>query len=530
MTDKRKSHVCWFRNALRLHDNPALIEALKGSDEESTGFIPLFIFDGTSNGTDLIGYNRMSYLLESLKDLDEQFKKFGGSFIIARGSPIQVLKEIHSKNPIMKITWEQDPENKGQKRDNKVRDFCANTKIKAIEKQGHTLFDPWHIIAANGGIPPTTFTTFSKIVDCIGVPNRPVPNADLSHANFISSNFSFSFDKFPTPEDLNIFPHSTFDDTKKVYMGGELKALEDLERRMTHEIDHFRKGRYLPNRRSPDILCPPKSLSPDLRFGCLSVRKFYWGIIDANWEFQKAVGLNIEINHQIVAPLLWREFFYTMAAKNQYFTEIQRNPMCIPIPWTSTTDNKQFDAFVKGKTGFPFIDAGLRQLYSQGWIHHVEGFKLFFKYLLDADEAVCAGNWMWISNSAFEEVFNCQHCIDPVNFGRRHDAHGEYVKRFIPELKSMPLEYIYEPWKAPHDVQVNVGCIIGEHYPSPVVNHKQISKLNTLRMKKLQLEFSHTRSNPRPRSEYLHPSNSTEAIKFMSFERNCRTCPSNKSI
>ena len=173
--------------------------------------------------------------------------------------------------------------------------------------------------------------------------------------------------------------------------------------------------------------------------------------------------------YTIVSQLIWREFFYSMSTNNPYFDEMKRNPICIDVPWY--TNEKELSLFEEAKTGYPFIDAGVRQLRTEGWIHHVlrnalsmfltrgdlwlnweHGAKFFINYLIDGDWAVCCGNWMWVSSSAFEKSLNSSFILDPAVYGRRADPNGFYVKKFIPELANMPLEYIYEPWKAPIQV------------------------------------------------------------------------------
>jgi cryptochrome len=164
-----------------------------------------------------------------------------------------------------------------------------------------------------------------------------------------------------------------------------------------------------------------------------------------------------------------------------------------------------FKAFCEAKTGYPFIDAGVRQLIKEGWVHHIirnslacfltrgdlwisweHGLQFFLKYLLDADWSVCAGNWMWISSSAFEDVLNCSSCIDPGIYGRRTDPWGDYVKRYIPELANYPVEYVYEPWTAPYDVQVKAGCVVGKDYPDRIVIHEVACVENAKQMNALK--------------------------------------------
>ncbi|XP_035825535.1 cryptochrome-1 isoform X3 [Aplysia californica] len=180
----------------------------------------------------------------------------------------------------------------------------------------------------------------------------------------------------------------------------------------------------------------------------------------------------------------------------------------------------------EGQTGFPWIDACMRQLLQEGWIHQVcrhavacfltrgdlwidwqKGLKVFDRYLLDADWSVCAGNWMWVSSSAFEKVLQCPRCICPVRYGKRIDPTGAYVRRYVPELKRMPLQYLFEPWKAPLKLQEEVDCIIGKDYPEPMVDHRTASKECKTKMeaiKKVSKDVPH-----------IAPANEEEVLTLM---------------
>jgi len=147
----------------------------------------------------------------------------------------------------------------------------------------------------------------------------------------------------------------------------------------------------------------------------------------------------------ITGQLIWREYFYTMSVLNPHYAEMVPNPICLDIPWNE--DPKGFECWKKGMTGYPFVDAAMRQLVLEGWIHHVarnavacfltrgdlwisweKGLEFFQEHLLDADWSVNAGNWMWVSSSAFEQLLDCSKCVCPVNYGQRLDPWGEYVK------------------------------------------------------------------------------------------------------
>ncbi len=320
---------------------------------------------------------------------------------------------------IARICFDQDCEPIWMERDQKVKAWCQENGIKCVESIGHTLWNPQEVIKMNGGTPPVTFSMFNHVVSSIGLPPRPLPTVDLTKVKMADIKEATNmFKEMPKPEDFGRTPDPG---NNKIYIGGESQALEHLKRRLEIEADAFMNGSFLPNRRNPELLCPPKSLSPDLKFGSLSIRYFYWGVMNAYKESQK--NTDKPFNPQIVVQLLWREFFYVMSVNNQFYGEMERNEICINIPWYPSEGNPNLKAFLDGKTGFPFIDAGVRQIKTEGWAHHIirnalaffltrgdlwlnweEGLQFFLQYLIDADWAVCAGNWMWISSSAFEEV------------------------------------------------------------------------------------------------------------------------------
>lgn len=196
--------------------------------------------------------------------------------------------------------------------------------------------------------------------------------------------------------------------------------------------------------------------------------------------------------------MIWREFYYSVAAATPNFDKMVGNRICAQIPWEN---NKSFiEAWTYGRTGFPFIDAIMRQLRQEGWIHHLarhavacfltrgdlwchweEGQKVFEELLLDADWALNAGNWMWLSASAFFHQY--YRVYSPIAFGKKTDPEGKFIKKYVPELKNYPNGFIYEPWKASLESQKKFGCIIGTDYPKPIVDHDVVMKANLAKMK-----------------------------------------------
>jgi cryptochrome len=235
------------------------------------------------------------------------------------------------------------------------------------------------------------------------------------------------------------------------------------------------------------------ALSPYLKFGCVSPRLFASRVraVYASAASHSAPPVSL------LGQLLWRDFYYAVALGTPRYNAMAGNPICRQVPWGA--DAALLAAWEHGRTGFPWIDAAMVQLRTQGWLHHLArhavacfltrgdlwqsweaGAAVFDRLLLDADFSLNNGNWMWLSASAFFHQFF--RVYSPVTFPKKYDPHGAYVRHFLPALRAMPDKYIYEPWKAPLEVQKAAGCIIGTHYPAPVVDHDTASKANIARM------------------------------------------------
>ncbi|XP_073945628.1 circadian regulator cryptochrome isoform X2 [Choristoneura fumiferana] len=448
----------------------------------------------------------MRYLLEALDDLDNQFRKYGGRLIMVKAQPTAFFRRLWEEFGINRLCFEQDCEPVWRARDESVKTACREIGVTCHEHVSHTLWEPDTVIKANGGIPPLTYQMFLHTVATIGDPPRPVPNVDLTGVEFgrlpdcFHKEFTI-FDKTPKPEDFGVFRDNEEDIRMIRWVGGETSALEHMKQRLSVERETFCRGSFLPSHGSPDLLGPPISLSPALRFGCLSVRGFYWSIQDL---FRDVHQGRLPPSPFITGQLIWREYFYTMSVNNPEYGQMSGNPICLDIPWKEP-EGDELNSWIEGRTGFPFIDAAMRQLRIEGWVHHSvrntvasfltrgtlwlsweHGLQHFLKYLLDADWSVCAGNWMWVSSSAFEALLDSSECACPVRLGQRLDPSGEYVRRYVPELTNMPERYIYEPWKAPIDVQERAQCVIGTHYPAPIVDHLAAARRNRDAMQELR--------------------------------------------
>lgn len=282
--------------------------------------------------------------------------------------------------------------------------------------------------------------------------------------------------------------------------GGETIALNILREFCKNEgrVVKFEKPKTSPAETQPSS--STTSLSPYLFFGCISPRKFLYHVREIQKRHKNAASAPpVSLDGQ----LLWREFFHCHGRANPYFDKMEENPICLQIDWRYhnipendndlTEDERlartQFEAWKEGQTGYPWIDAIMIQLKREGWMHHlarhsvacfltrgdlyiswVRGLEVFQERLIDHDWSINAGNWLWLSSSAFFAAY--YRVYSPSTFAKKWDPEGKYIKKYIPALEHMPVKYIYEPWKAPMTVQRAANCLIGKDYPFPIVDHK----------------------------------------------------------
>ncbi|CAN4096863.1 unnamed protein product [Withania somnifera] len=449
--------LMWFRKGLRLHDNPALEYAGKGSKF----LYPVFVIDphymepdptAFSPGSSKAGLNRIQFLLESLVDLDLSLKKLGSRLLVLKGDPgevlIRCLKELYY-----------------QALDEKVKSYASVAGVEIFSPVSHTLYNPAYVIQKNGGSPPLSYQSFLKLAGQPSWASTPL-STTISSLPPIGNTGSFAVSGVPTVREL---------------------GYEDLREEW---VENFEKPKG-----DPSAFIKPATtvLSPYLKFGCLSSRYFYQCL----QEIQKSVKKHTSPPVSLLGQLLWRDFFYTVAFGTPNFDQMKGNRICKQIPWKN--DDELLAAWRDSRTGFPWIDAIMNQLRTWGWIHHLarhsvacfltrgdlfvhweKGRDVFERLLIDSDWAINNGNWLWLSCSSFFYQYN--RIYSPISFGKKYDPSGNYIRHFLPVLKDMPKEYIYEPWSAPLSAQHKARCIIGVDYPKPVISHDYASKECRMRL------------------------------------------------
>ncbi|XP_064600312.1 cryptochrome-1-like [Liolophura sinensis] len=496
----------WFRKGLRLHDNPSLLAACDGCEE----LWPVFVLDPWFVSNQRVGANRWRFLVESLQDLDNSLRQLNLRLHVVRGKPSEVFPELFKKWKVTRLTYEVDTEPYAVERDKEIDNLAAHHKVEVIKKVSHTLYDTNKVVSKNNGKVPLTYQGFQVLLNKLGPPPATVTslNTQLLKGCKCSS----------VPEDGKVYEVPSLEELgvtceyPALYPGGETEALARMERNLsnTNWICNFEKPKTEPNKLSPSTTV----LSPYLKFGCLSARTFYFKLLEV-YKNRKHTSPPVSLHGQ----LLWREFFTMVGAVTPNFDCMEGNPICRQIPWD---DNQAYlTAWEQAKTGYPFIDAIMTQLRKEGWIHHLarhsvacfltrgdlwvsweHGQKVFEELLLDADWSLNAGNWMWLSASAFFHQYF--RVYSPVAFGKKTDKNGDYIRKYLPILKKFPADYIYEPWKAPLGVQQAAGCVIGKDYPKRIVDHDVIRPINIKRMAaayRNKAESTETQKNSKKRSK-----------------------------
>ncbi|XP_049655888.1 cryptochrome-1-like isoform X4 [Accipiter gentilis] len=514
------SAIHWFRKGLRLHDNPALLAAAADCHR----LHPLFILDPSSSRA---GTNAWRFLLDALRDLDGSLREMGSRLFVVQGCPEEVFPRLFHAWGTTRLTFEVDTEPSARQRDANVAKLAERHGVEVIREVSHTLYNTERVLALNDGKAPLTYKGLQSLLASLGPPEKPAPTLTLEHLqgehgvdlgwqtgsaspSLFTPEWSdgchsptihgtagchtpcqVSHDTeygVPTLEELGQDPTKV---GPHLYPGGETAALTRLNSLMdrTAWLCSFKKPETEPTSLSPSTTV----LSPYLKFGCLSVRTFWWWL-DEVYQRREHSQPPVSLHGQ----LLWREFFYTAGAGIPNFDRMVGNPICLQVDWDNNPQH--LCAWKEGQTAYPFIDAIMTQLRTEGWIHHLarhavacfltrgdlwisweEGLKVFEELLLDADWSLNAGNWLWLSGSAFFHRYF--HIYSPVAFGKKTDRDGAYIRKYLPVLKDFPAKYIYEPWKAPRAVQEQAGCLVGTHYPQPIVEHGAASKRNLGRMK-----------------------------------------------
>lgn len=465
--------IVWFRQDLRVHDNPALHEAL------AEGLVPLpfYVLPAQDAGDFTPGAASRWWLNYSLLQLQKNLKALRLQLILRRGNTVEELQEIAKNSGARALFYNRRYEPAAIQEQKAVEDALAADGLSCHSFNGCLLIEPWDLETSTGG-PYKVYTPYSKaafkhlqqLQPCPPREDEKQPKA-LGTGNFTSLKL----------EELALLPKIRWDaGLEKRWLPGEQSALQRLE----HVVESVASD-YDETRNLPDI-DGTSALSPHLHFGEISPRHVWCTLRE------KLARVRSETARQglftLQKELLWREFANHLIYHFPHTTVKPLNPAYSRMPYRK--EKRALQAWQKGQTGYPIVDAGLRQLWETGWMHnrvrlitasflvkHLlidwrEGAAWFWDTLVDADLANNTMNWQWIAGSGadaspYYRIFN------PVTQGEKFDPEGNYVRRFVPELKDVPARYIHQPWEAPAEVLAQAGVELGKTYPRPIVDHQE---------------------------------------------------------
>ncbi len=440
-----------------MHDHPALCAALAGHEQ----VVPVFCLDDRLlHGRHASG-SRTAFLLESLADLDSQLAERGARLVIRHGPPERELPALAGETGAGEVHLSGDPSPYEATRGRRVRAALERAGVTGHAHPGVSVVDDVRAIRTGQGRPYTVFTPFYRNWE--GVPRRVVLDAPKR----IELPPGTRHGRVPSLASLGLEQEVT-----EPARGGESAGLARLAEFLDGAVRDYDSGR---DQAGADA---SSRLSPYLRFGCLSPRAV---------EDQLPRGDGADAFRR---QLCWRDFYQHVLvhhpgnAREEYQARYRGT-----LKWAA--DEAGFTAWTEGRTGFPLVDAGMRQLRREGWMHNRvrllvgsfltkdlgidwrRGEDWFMRLLLDGDQASNNGNWQWIASVGVDPQPAFRRIYNPALQQQRFDPDGSYVRRYVPELARVPDEYLAEPWRMPAPEQERSGCQIGRDYPGPIVDHKQ---------------------------------------------------------
>ena len=467
MTDKIA--IVWFREDLRIADNPALFQAR----EDGYKIVPCFILD---DKTVTIGGASQWWLHHSLSSLHGALESIGARLILRKGEPEKCLIKLIKESEAKAVYWNRRYYEPQIDVDKSIKSRLEDRAIEVKTFNGSLLREPWEIETKTGN-PYRVFTPFWKSLRKMG-PARNEPFPKIRTVDGASADVETEY-----LDDWALLPSNPNWATgiAENWTPGEDGARDRLNDFLDGAINEYGDGRD----------CPAKELtsrlSPHLAFGEISPN-----II---WTETKSRMDSGEVNasqaEKFLSEIAWREFSKQLLFYNPTLPEKPLREEFSNYPWNNDQDGLR--AWQRGETGYPIVDAGMRQLWKTGWMHNrvrmivasflikdqlikwQEGAAWFWDTLVDADIANNSASWQWVAGSGADaspyfRIFN------PITQGEKFDPDGSYVREFVPELAEMPKKHIHAPWKAPGEVLEKAGVTLGETYPDPIVDHAEARK------------------------------------------------------
>jgi deoxyribodipyrimidine photo-lyase len=461
--------LVWFRQDLRLQDNSALAAALR----RGGAVIPVYLLDDSAEGRWPLGAASRWWLHHSLASLAGSLRRRSSRLILARGDARSVLARLVRVTGAGAVYWNRRYEPAAESRDREVAALLAGAGAEVRVFGGALLFDPRSVANRQGG-PFQVFTPFWR--HCLELP--------------VEKPTRLGSRPFPAPRvwprslglgALRLLPRLRWDvGLAKAWSPGERAAALRLRRFVARSVDRYADRRDRPGEDGTS------RLSPHLHFGEIGPRQV-WAALGRQSEktgvFPAGNGARV-----FLKEIGWREFAHHLLV---HFPSTPTAPLREAFrrfPWARDPGGRLRRAWREGRTGYPIVDAGMRQLWASGWMHNrvrmiaasflvkhlrvswTEGAAWFWDTLVDADLANNTLGWQW-SAGCGADAAPYFRIFAPVTQGRRWDPRGDYVRRWIPELGGLPAEFVHAPWEAPAAVLARARVRLGSSYPAPIVGH-----------------------------------------------------------
>ena len=464
--------VVWLRRDLRLQDQPALTAACEDCDD----VIPLFVFDDPLLRVRQFGSPCVTFMISSLDELAGVLATRGLALQWRRGSQIEEVLRFVTDVKADAIYWNRDYEPAAIQRDRKVQQALMTRGVVVHTFKDHVIFEAEEIRGSTGD-PLQRYSAYRarwwNKWHAATPPLLPSP-ARLRGQRAGASSLRIAL---PMVEDLG------YQTVPLSIKPGEKEAQRRLRWFLNGPVHTYVEGRNLP------AIDGTSKLSPHFRFGTLSVRTAVHaalGTFAAGSRVSRADVLTW------IDELIWREFFQQiLSAFPQVASGPFRSKVGLPRPRPAGAEwNRLYAAWCEGQTGYPLVDAGMRQLNQTGWMHNrvrmvvasflikdlridwQSGERYFMQQLIDADLAANNGNWQWASSTGTDSMPGYR-IFNPMLQSRKFDPDGVYIRQYVPELAAVPTDRIHAPHLMTQEEQALAGCRIDTDYPSPIVDHRQ---------------------------------------------------------
>lgn len=462
--------IVWIRRDMRLHDHQALTAACEECDE----VVPLFVFDEPLLKSQQFGAACVNFMLGCLHGLASSLARHGVALAWRRGEPVEEVVQAAREWHVDVVYWNRDYEPRAMARDRQVVQQLAEAGVSVRTFKDHVMFESDEIRGATGE-PLQRYSAFRTRWWTKWHATKPSPLPIPGSLKLKAARPIHSAGPLPTAADLG------YDLVTPWIQPGEQSARTRLRWFVGGPIHRYVDARNEPGRDGTS------QLSPHFRFGTLSSRT----AIHAAWE---VMGKGGRVSRSDVLAwideLIWREFFQQVLAS---FPRVVAGPFrhaAVPPSREPGPERERlFRAWCEGKTGYPIVDAGMRQLTRTGWMHNrvrmivasflikdlridwQSGERHFMRQLLDADVAANNGNWQWCASTG-TDAMRGYRIFNPVLQSKKFDPDGRFIRDYVPELARVANRWIHEPHLMTAEDQRRAGCRLGLDYPHPIVDHR----------------------------------------------------------